>query len=158
MKEIQLTKGFVTLVDDEDYETLSQYRWRALKGSQRTWYAARNIKVAGKNMTIMMHREIINAPENIFVDHINMDALDNRRENLRLCSKQENCCNKGKFSNNTSGYKGVSWDKRGERWVAQIRVNLSSKHLGYFDTPEDAARAYDKAARQYHGEFARTNF
>lgn len=98
-------------------------------------------------------------PEDGFwVDHINGDTLDNRRSNLRLCTVSGNNHNRMKSKNNTSGYKGVSWLKQNQKWRAYIKVNSKDKHLGCYLDKEDAARAYDKAAKEYFGEFARLNF
>jgi len=117
-----------------------------------TWYAARS---EGKNQ-IHMHREIINAPADLQVDHINGNGLDNRRENLRLCTNAENARNRRLSKNNTTGYKGVDLDAN--RYRAQIRVGQKFVYLGRFDDPIEAAKAYDAAAREHYGEFARTNF
>lgn len=103
-----------------------------------------------------MHRLILNAPEGSQVDHINGNKLDNRRSNLRLATASQNRANKGKIVNNTSGYKGVSLS--GKKWAADIAMNKVKVRLGRFDTPEEAAKAYDQAARELHGEFARPNF
>lgn len=89
-----------------------------------------------------------------FPDHINGNGLDNRRENLRLATRSQNSINRGKQSNNKSGYKGVSWNKRDKRWTAQITINKHIINLGGFDTPEQAYEAYKEAAKQYHGTFA----
>jgi len=105
-----------------------------------------------------MHRVILDAPMNMLVDHINGNGLDNRRENLRICTNTENLRNRGKDRDNTSGYKGVVIKKGEKKFRAQIRVNQKTIHLGSFSTPEEAARAYDDAAREYFGEFAWTNF
>lgn len=91
------------------------------------------------------------------VDHITRNPLDNRIENLRLATQSENHCNRGKFKNNTSGFKGVSWHKYTQKWEAKIMLDGTRKYLGYFDTPEKAALAYNAAARELHGEFAYQN-
>jgi hypothetical protein len=106
-----------------------------------------------------MHRQIANPPDGKEVDHINGVTLDNRRENLRVCSHSQNMHNRRlRQKNNKSGYKGVHWLARTKRWVAEIRVNGKSRHLGYFTEKTDAARAYDTAAAECFGEFAHLNF
>jgi len=105
-----------------------------------------------------MHRLILNPPAGITIDHINGNGLDNRRENLRLAGRGQNQCNRGKQSNNTSGFKGVTWHKNLNKWEAGISISGKRYHVGFYKTPEAAARAYDDAAKKYHGEFARLNF
>jgi hypothetical protein len=105
-----------------------------------------------------MHRLIMDAPANMQVDHIDGDGLNNTRSNLRLCSNMQNCHNQGVAANNKSGYRGVSWDARRGKWRAVIMVNGRLRSLGYHATPADAAIAYDSAARQLFGEYARLNF
>ena len=101
----------------------------------------------------LLHRIIMDAPDDKMVDHINGNPLDNRRENLRLCSNQENNRNKGKKSDNTSGFKGVSWSKQTGKWLANITVDGKSKYLGYFDDKLKAYEAYCTACEKYHGDF-----
>lgn len=105
-----------------------------------------------------MHRFIMDAPKGQQVDHINGNKLDNRKSNLRICSHSENLRNQRKPKDNKSGFKGVSWHKGAKRWCAEIRSNGKRHHLGYFDTAEDAAKAYDIAATLIHGDYARLNF
>lgn len=145
MKEIPLTKGKVTLVDDADYAWLLQQRWRFRSGY------ARSDKTS-------MHRLIMNAPRDMEVDHINGDTLDNRRKNLRLATVKQNRMNRSKHKITSSQYKGVSWEKRSSKWRARIKLNRKFIYLGIFASEIDAANAYDKAAHIYHGEFARANF
>jgi hypothetical protein len=152
MKKIKLTKNKETLVDDEDFERLSKYKWHAHK-ERYTFYARRR----SKHGRFFMHREIMKCPENLEIDHIDGDGLNNQKKNLRICTQSQNFANRNKLRNNTSGYKGVSWYKPGKKWRTQIKVNCHVKHLGYFSTPEDAAQAYNIAAERYHGEFAKLN-
>lgn len=153
-KQIQLSKGLVALVDDEDFEWLSEFKWCVNDEN----YAIRNVQKNGKWTTTRMHRDVLNAPDFMQVDHVNCNPLDNRRCNLRLATNSQNQRNRGSNKNNKSGFKGVSWRVSRQKWLAQIEIDGKGKHLGYFDTPEDAAQAYDKAARELHGEFAKTNF
>ena len=100
-----------------------------------------------------LHRIIMDAPDDKMVDHINGNKRDNRRENLRLCNNTENGRNRGKQSTNTSGFKGVCWNKQKSKWKAEIQVDGKSKFLGYFDDPQIAYQSYCRAATKYHGEF-----
>lgn len=153
MKTIQLTQGKTCVCDDEDFPELSKYRWRF--GSPG--YAVRTAKVNGRWTVMSMHRQLLNVPLNFQTDHINGDKLDNRKENLRVCTPSQNRCNRGKTLNNTSGIKGVFWHKRDNKWRAQIKVGGIQFWLGYFDSMEDASKAYNEAAIRLHGEFARLN-
>jgi hypothetical protein len=153
MKNIQLTQGKVAIVDDADFEWLSQWPWFFSTG-----YAIRREGKLFGRKNIMMHRLIMNTPEGMDTDHINGDKLDNRRENLRVCTRSQNMQNTTRRSDNTSGYKGVDWDKENGKWRAEIKVDSRRINLGRYDSAEEAALAYDRAAREYHGEFANTNF
>lgn len=156
MKEIPLTQGKVALIDDGDYELVSQYRWHArLDGSK--WYAARAATPRGGAM--YMHRFLLSLTDRrMQADHINGDGLDNRRSNLRTASRAENNRNRRMFSTNTSGYKGVSRCTDGSKWQSRITAHGMECYLGRFATPQEAALAYDAKARELHGEFARLNF
>jgi hypothetical protein len=147
-KTIQLTRGMVAIVDDADYDFLNQWKWCSFKAGGK-WYAFRG-------PGILMHRLITGAPKEKDVDHRNGNGLDNRRKNLRVCSESQNAFNKNKYKNNTSGFKGV--ERRVNRWQATIRANNKRYYIGSFPTAEDAALAYDRAARELHGSFARLNF
>lgn len=155
MKEIKLTQGKVALVDDEDFEFLNQWKWCFHIG-----YATRNavLKDGGKRKTIRIHRVVLNCPDDLQVDHINHDTLDNRKENLRLCTVKQNSGNQRGHSKSSSGYRGVSWIVQHEKWAAQLVENHNHHFLGYYDDKEEAARAFDKASKLYYGEFAFLNF
>jgi hypothetical protein len=154
MKEIQLTQGQVAKVDDGDYEYLNQWNWYYHKG-----YAVRvDKRILGKQKTIKMHGVIMDTPTDLETDHINHDRLDNRRDNLRVVTHAQNQMNKKKQIDNTSGYKGVSWHKQKNKWIAKIQVVNRQKHLGCFTDMIEAAKAYDAAAIKYFGEFAVLNF
>lgn len=142
-------------VDDADYEKVSPFKW-SING--KAGYAVRGLVENGKARTQLMHRLIMDAPEGSRIDHVNGDKLDNRRRNLRFATRSQNAMNKGKPKNNTSGFKGVSWYKKAKKWCARIKVNGKTIHLGLFAEIKIAARAYDAAARELHGEFAYTNF
>ena len=156
MKEILLTQGKVTLVDDEDYKRLNTYKWYAVHDN-RNWYAIRSFRVNGEQKTILMHREIMNAPKGMQVDHHNGNGLYNLKKNLRLATNQQNQFNrKHPQKNNKLGIKGVQWHKRIKKFTAQIRINGNKIHLGYFNVLGDADSAYRIAEDKYFGEFART--
>lgn len=154
MKEITLTQGRVALVDDEDFDWVSAWKWHARK-SFGGFYAARTTSKGGK---VFLHRAILKAPTGMYVDHINGDSLDNRRANLRLVTHQQNMMNRVLSSSNTSRFKGVYWQNRGGRWIAKIKYNQKIRHIGTFLTEEDAARAYDTVARELFGDYGRFNF
>lgn len=154
MKEIQLGRGYVALVDDEDYERVNAHKWYIFNPQlSKTTYAQRNARPVG-----LMHRFILDAPEGTRVDHVDGNGLNNVRSNLRLASHADNMRNRRKAVNNTSGYIGVYWDKHKSKWRARVRVNNKNNHIGYFDDLVLAAKARDTAALDLHGEFAVLNF
>lgn len=155
MKEISLTKNKIALIDDQDYPLVKEYSWHAYYSPHnQEWYGATKIG----DRTIYMHRFIMDAPSNVEVDHINRNGLDNRRANLRLASRQQNSWNGKLRSGGTSIYRGVNWAWGRECWEAKIRTKDKRIWLGYFPSEIEAAKAYDNAAREYHGEFASLNF
>jgi hypothetical protein len=149
MKEIKLTQGKVAIVDDCDYEYLSQWKWRFNDG-----YAERYIKANGKLKHSRMHRYILDAPVGMEVDHKNRNRLDNRRENLRACTRSQNEANRNIFPNNISGKKGVSWDKVNNKWRAVVCFHRKYIHVGRYKNIDDASEAYNKKAEELFGEFA----
>jgi hypothetical protein len=157
---IPLTRGQYALVDEADYDGLNKYRWSAAKGAL-TYYACRTTKdySTGKVITIRMHSEVLgNSPDRDrpFIDHINKIGTDNRRSNLRFCSMSENMRNRNSQPGSSSKYLGVQKNKNS--WQASINANGKKMYLGTFSDEVEAAKAYDKAALNYHKEFANVNF
>jgi hypothetical protein len=147
-----LTKGYYTTVDAADFERLNKYKWTALVTGSKV-YAIRSEK--GK--TILMHREILNAPPDKVVDHIDGTGLNNSQLNLRLCTKQQNLYN-SKPRAARSPYKGVRYEKRTAKWIAEITHQGKRHHLGSFANEIAAAHAYDRKAQKLFGPYARLNF
>jgi hypothetical protein len=154
---VPLTKGLQALVDDEDLElVLAAGPWCADKISH-TIYAVHSRYNLGRVRQVLMHRLIMDAAPGQQIDHVNRDGLDNRRANLRFCTASQNRGNQAKFRG-VSQYKGVVWDRSRNLWSARIGHQGRTLYLGRFVSEEDAARAYDKAACEKWGEFARLNF
>lgn len=170
MIEVELTKGQVAFLDDCDAE-VAEVSWYAYfcstYGNGGAYRAHRRPRVKGdykSKLSLLMHRVVM---ERILsrkldkteeVDHKDLNPLNNQRENLRLATRGQNGSNRRMPSNNTSGYKGVGFDKRRNKWHANIVSKHKNKFLGYFSDPVEAALVYDKAARELHGEFAVVNF
>ena len=165
INKIPLTQGKFAFVDDEDFEWLSQWKWH-----YSTRYAARSVHLGvfngvQKRKRVFMHKAILEkylgTKELQETDHINCDSLDNRKCNLRLATRKQNGSNRRIPKSNTSGYKGVSWDKtttnRDKKWLARIKVNNRLINLGRYLTKEEAAQVYNQAASQYFGEFSNLN-
>jgi len=155
VKEILLTKGKKAIVDDKDYSYLSKHKWCVDK-IRKNLYAIR----VEKKKKIYMHREIMKkffTDDRKYVDHINNDGLDNRKINLRICNNNENMANSWK-KHNTSGLRGVVWDKARKKWISQIVHNYQHIFIGRFNDKEEAGKAYDEKALQFFGKFALLNF
>ena len=152
IRYIALTQGKFAIVDAANYEWLNQYKWTAMKAGT-TWYARRH----SKGESFLMHREIMQPPPGMVVDHINRNGLNNREHNLRVCTPAENQRNQRAIGG-SSQYKGVSYDKEHKKWEAGITVEGRRIHIGLFDSEVEAARAYDRRARQLFGQFAYLNF
>lgn len=161
MKKIELTRGMFALVDDEDFGIVSGVLWNA-HNTRGRWCATRSIYRKGRHpLTEWMHLRILPPKPGLVVDHINGDALDNRKENLRYAPAWGNGANgkKRKFKRGaTSTYKGVCWNRQARAWRAEIRSRQKLIFLGHFDDEREAALRYDRAARECFGEFARPNF
>lgn len=153
MKKIFLTQGKVALVDEGDYEYLNQWPWFYSAG-----YAVRNVANGkGKQKAVLMHRVINNTPEKLHTDHINRDKLDNRKENLRSVTRSQNGMNRSRYKKSSSKYKGVCWHISNGKWVATIKCASSYMHIGTFIEEKEAAKAYNKKAKELFGEFANLN-
>jgi hypothetical protein len=155
VKEIQLSRGLVALVDDEDYAELSQFRWCA----DARGYAVRNLprtKPYERRGTELMHRRILGLikGDGMDADHIDGNKQNNQRSNLRSATHMQNLQNKKRTKQNKSGMKGVFFDRRDKKWRACINSQNKQYGLGYFDSPEEAHEAYKAAADRLHGEFA----
>lgn len=167
-KILELMKGMKTLktsgrkhggidffIDDEDFERVSQYKWNY---NPKFGYITRT-EYVDKNhapKVIYLHRFIMETPQGMDTDHINGNKLDNRRDNLRVCTRSQNLANRGKLITNSTGYKGVTIGNG--KYVSQIGFNGNTHRLGSFDNPVHAALAYDDAAIRLFGDFAQTNF
>lgn len=156
-RRIPLTQGQYAIVDADDYYELIKYKWQACR-SGNTYYARRMIYRNGKRIVIHMHRIVLSAPGGMLVDHINGNGLDNRKVNLRLATPEQNSRNRCAMRGRSSKYKGVRYDRSRKIYRVWIRLNGKEVCLGRFKDEVEAAKAYDRAARKYHGEFARLNF
>ncbi|MGD0551230.1 MAG: HNH endonuclease signature motif containing protein [Sedimentisphaerales bacterium] len=158
-RRIYLGEGEWTIVDADVYYQLGHLKWHIKGCNRERFYAVRDVKIGRwQTKQLGLHREIMDAPKGLVVDHKNGDSLDNRRANLRLATYSQNHQNVPKRKNTSSRFIGVSFNKRGEKWSASIGYEGKVIWLGYFDNEIDAAHAYDAAARKYYGEFARLNF
>lgn len=158
MKRIPLTKGKFALVDDEDFEFLMQWKWCCLKADKDHYYAYRTESFGDSKNGVLMHRFLLNlSDKDIFVDHINGNGLDNRRENIRAVTVSQNNLNRRGDENSTSRFKGVCWDTERKTWIAKIMANRKYKFIGRFQSEMEAALAYNHVALEMHGEFARLN-
>jgi hypothetical protein len=150
MKLISLTQGLFAKISDEDFEIISKYKWKAHKSRGITYAYSGDSRIFGS-----MHNFILSGAAE--VDHKNRDGLDNQRENIRPCTHKQNMYNQGPKKSNSTGFKGVSQDSKG-KFISMIRTDSGRLYLGYYNTAIEAAVAYDKAAKQHHGDFAHLNF
>jgi AP2 domain/HNH endonuclease len=147
------TDGTPFTIDDADFELVSPYRWDAQRSlSTRTTYA--RSRLGGSRSAVPLHRLLLSPPEGSVVDHIDGNGLNNVRSNLRVCSRSENSFNAQRRKDNTSGFKGVYWHRRIGKWQAEVVAHRKRNHLGYYDTPEQAAEVARAFREKVHGEFA----
>ena len=158
---LPLSQGKEVWVDEEDYPRLSRFKWHAWRSAlSRDYYARRNISTNGKRSLIYMHRDILGLPvgDKRKVDHVvPRQTLDNRRANLRLATSSQNLQNTRIRSDNSCGYKGVSWIKEKNKYRAEISKDGIRRYLGYFASAREAAIAYNKMATLLFGEYAFLN-
>jgi hypothetical protein len=152
MKQIQISKGLYTVVDDEDFERLNHFKWYA-KPNFKTVYAERNIRFLNgeqRQKKMLMHHDILTLPNGMQTDHIDGNGLNNQKSNLRLVTNRENSQNK--HTKKSSRFPGVCWYKDSKKWVSRININGVKKYLGLFVSEEEAAIAYRVAERVLCGE------
>jgi len=179
---------FTVLIDAEDWEKISQHKWHMRRNKNQNgwcdqyyvrtmipmpegkWYTYKNKDGSDykhkQQGSVQLHRFLMDPPSDMVVDHINGDTLDNRRSNLRICTRIENFRNRKRSKNNTSGYKGVHYAQKTKDmineltkpWIARLSLVGKRLYLGNYSTPEEAGRAYDEAAKKHYGEFAKLNF
>ena len=159
MMILPLSKGAFTVVDDDDYEACTEFKWSLAECSgkfyaKRQWVDA-TLGTPGVCCSVYLHRFLTKWS---FVDHLNGISLDNRRSNLRPATATQNAQNRDGLEGTRSGFKGVFWHAASQSWNARITADRRTHSLRYYSNPEEAARAYDRAALRLHGEFARTNF
>lgn len=144
--------GKFTIVDDEDFEALVKWKW-SVTGSG---YVTGSIKdtATGMYKPVLMHRLLLKTPDGMEGDHINNNKFDNRKANLRNCTPAQNMMNRGLSSLNTTGFKGVSWDKERGKWAVRMRINGRMTHIGRFEDIQEAIDAYKNKVKELHGEFA----
>jgi hypothetical protein len=147
--------GCAVVIDDEDYERVSSRKWYKLQGNNREhiYFESYDGFTGGRSRSIYLHKYIMGIGAGFDVDHINRDTCDNRKSNLRRATHAQNCWNQ-KARKNPTGLKGVTKICGAKGYFSRIRVNGSRIHLGCFDTPEEAHKAYCNAAIKYHGEYA----
>lgn len=149
---VPLTGGYEAVIDVADVPLVEGYAWRVFKGGRQK-YAVSSIGGRKNVQYLRMHRMIAGDIKGLDVDHVDHDGLNNRRSNLRICTRSENLQNQRKRLDNASGFKGVNFYKRTGRWRAYIMKDRKSQHLGYFDTPEEAYAKYCAASQELHGEY-----
>ena len=145
-------------IDPEDWKRVKKHNWSISQNrKEERFYVQTHVKKFGKLVKTKLHRFILNAKNGEIVDHINNDPLDNRKENLRICTIAQNSRNRKKRCNSNCKYKGVNYHKRLKKYQANITLDYKRKHLGTFETELEAAIAYNEAALKYHGEYALLN-
>lgn len=157
MKLIPLTQGQFAKVDDEDFETLSKFKWRAQWAPNvRSFYAVRSLskQKAGKRLCLRMHRLVLKEPMGFLVDHKNHDTLDNQKENLRPCTNSQNGLHrKARSAVSSSGIRGVTWHGLSSKWMAYAQLKKKRVHIGLFENKQEAVAAYAAFSKIHHGEF-----
>ena len=157
MATFTTSNGFSVLIDDEDTAVWHSRTWRFQQRPNGNNYVIAKAPRTHPSHSLHLHREILQPPDGLYVDHINGDVLDNRRENLRIVTNSQNQQNRHK-PNGRSRFKGVAWHEQAGKWQVQIKLDYQSRYIGVFDDEVEAARAYDAAACDLFGDFACLNF
>lgn len=157
---VPLTRGMFATIDAEDAERVCAFNWCAQRSHARRdiWYAKRNERREGRQITILLHRFLMGVPDDVKVDHEDGDGLNCRRRNIRVATHAQNTQNAGRRSHSRNQFKGVRRVHHGAGWYARLTSNGKVYTSRSFATEEEAARAYDELAKQHHGKFARLNF
>jgi hypothetical protein len=151
---VPLTRGYEAIIDAADVHLVADWNWCAwVKGRQT--YAVRGTKLSGKQLQVRMHRQILNPPSGLMIDHVSGDGLDCRRSNMRIATAGQNMKNQRAHRDNSSGVKGVSWDKARQKWRASITTDRKTLFLGRYDDMGAAYQAYRCACKKMHGAFSR---
>ena len=153
MKTIQLTNGGEAFVDDEDYSLLSRHKWRKMKNNN-VWYV---VAPFTSNSKITMHKIVMGSKAGYIVDHIDRNGLNNQKSNLRFSTASHNAMNSRKHPNCSSKFKGVYWCPSHGTWMSYIVANKKKHYVGSFKSELEAARAWNNAAKKFHGQFAYLN-
>lgn len=158
-RRIKLTQGKYAIVDAEDYERLNAYKWHCTHYGYAKRAVSNKSGKGGRQGAVYMHRVVCPAPEGMIVDHINRNSLDNRRANLRAATQKQNVWNR-KFvrKGGKTRYNGIRWDHNKGKWQVRLTINGRRASFGYYADETEAAKAYDRVAKEYRGEYASLNF
>lgn len=154
-KKIELTRGFEAIIDDADFERICKYKWRVSVGRWGA-YAVTWMRIDGKGRHVYLHRFLLGLPPE-WIAFVNGDALDCRRDNLRLTTASQSQTRRAVGANNRTGFKGVSFNQAAEKYKAYIKKDGKLHYLGMYETAKEAAAAYNEKARELFGEFAGLN-
>ena len=159
MKKIKLTQGRFAVVDNANFDWLNQHKWQVLNDKGNFRATRRSSRKNGKRHTIYMARQILGLEhgDKRQGDHRDHNTLNNRQDNLRICTNQQNTFNQKSSLRTSSRFKGISWHKQRKKWQARIQIDEKEKYLGLFVSEVKAARAYNKVAKEHFGEFACLN-
>jgi len=158
-RRIKLTRGKYAIVDAEDFERLNKYKWHCTHCGYARCAVSKKFDKGRRQVDVYMHKLVCPAPDGMVVDHINRNGLDNRRANLRPATQKQNVWNR-KFIRKAgkTRYNGIRWDKNKEKWQVRLTVNGRRRSFGYYADEIEAAKAYDRVAEKYRGEYAFLNF